>query len=73
MGNSKYLACLIGIATVISYFNSAYCMTLIGPTLLDLIQLVIHMKNVLNCRKCSCLTRKTYTSAILIGLSHLYD
>ena len=44
MGNSKYLACLIGIATVISYFNTAYCMTLIGPTLLDLIQLVIHMK-----------------------------
>ena len=40
MVNNKNLTRLIGAATVIAYFNIAYCVALIGPTLLDLLQLV---------------------------------
>ena len=45
MGNNDVaLTRLIGAATIITYFNIAYCVALIGPTLLDLLQLVSFIK-----------------------------
>ena len=40
MVGEKNLTRLIGAATILAYFNIAYCVALIGPTLLDLLQLV---------------------------------
>ena len=38
--NAEPLRKFIGIATILIYFNVGYCVTIIGPTLLDLIQQV---------------------------------